>query len=96
MTPRERAEGANRLLSDPVMRQAHQDIREILVRKLEALEPNDPMSAELVLKLHLLKDFQTTLMQYVNQETVEKQKLDHDTFIERTVRKARELGLVRQ
>ena len=81
MTPRERAERAENLLTDPVMKLVFVDIREALVGQLEAVPISDAESQrDIALMLQLLKRFKTTLSGYIQDQKIieHRQKQDKD------------------
>lgn len=84
MTPREKADRASQILSDPVFKHVFLDIREDLVAKLETLPMGDVETQhEVSLMLQLLKQVRTRLERYVSDQ----KKVEHDerqvSFIDR-------------
>jgi len=83
MTPRELAESAERLLTDPVMKKVFVDIREGLVAKLETIPLSDTETQhEITLMLQLLRNFQGKLSKYMGDEVVARHRIKQDKFIE--------------
>lgn len=83
MTPRELAEAAEHLLTEPVMKKVFVDIRDGLVTKLESVPLSDTETQhEITLMLQLLKRFQNQLSKYVGDEAMNKHRVKQDEFIE--------------
>lgn len=84
MTPRERADRAQQLLDDDVMKQVFTDIRMKLVGQLECVAIGDiDTQHEIALTLQLLKKLRDQLQQYVNEHKVDEHKRRQDGFIDR-------------
>lgn len=84
MTPYEKAEEAKRLLSNPVLNEALQNIREGLVSSLE-MSPMDDAETHhnVALSLQVLKRIRTQLHRFVSDQTVIEAKNKHESFIEK-------------
>ena len=90
MTPREKAERAQALLDDPVVRAVWHDIREGVVSKMEA----SPMDAyevhhECALTLQVLLQVQNTLKRYAMEIEVDKHRAKQDSFMHKMREKLR-------
>ena len=84
MTPNEKAEGAKRVLNDPVISAAMADIRMGLVGKLEQLPMSDTESQhEIALTLQLLKQLKLQLETYGQDAAVDKAVRRQETFMQR-------------
>ena len=84
MTPIERADRAQQLLNDPVVKGALEDIRMTLVRQLEAAGMDDVDTHHTVaLSLQLLKQLRTKLERYTDEIAVDSHKKAQDSFIEK-------------
>jgi hypothetical protein len=82
MTPRERGDHANRLLEDPVLRQALDSIRDGIVSKIEASPIGDrDTHHEAAISLQLLKRVRSELMQMVSDVKVDEHRTKQDAFI---------------
>ena len=84
MTPTERAERAQMLLSDALLKEAFGAIRTGLVTRLESVPIGDvDTQHETVLMLQLLKQLRSQLELYVSEGALEKHKRKQETFMER-------------
>lgn len=84
MTPNEKAEGATRVLNDPIISAAFSDIRLGLVSRLEQLPMGDVDSQhEIALTLQLLKQLRLQIETYRQDVAVDKAARRHETFMER-------------
>jgi hypothetical protein len=88
MTPFEKADEAKRLLSNPVLNEAMQDIRMKLVGQLESAPISDvELQHEVALMLQLLKRIRTQFEQYVQEHAVQQHAEKQRTFRDRLLRK---------
>ena len=88
MTPREKAERAQQLHDDPVVRHVFEDIRMDLVRRLETSAIGDHETHhEVALTLQLLGQLRTRIQRYGQELKVDEHKKKHANFIERTRQK---------
>lgn len=84
MTPKERADRANRLLEDPVFLEAMRDIRENIVRLIESTAMGDvDTQHELALSLTLLKRIPAQFRQYADALVIEKHQKQQQSFMDR-------------
>ena len=84
MTPFEKADEAKRLLTNPVLNEALQNIRDGLVSGLEMSRMDDvDAHHNFALSLQLLKSVRTQLQRYVNEQAVIEAKNKHESFIEK-------------
>ena len=82
MTTRDLADRAQRILDDPVFKQAFSDIREAMVSKLESCGVGDiDAQHELTVSLQLLKQLKTQLSRYSEQILLDKAKEQHESWI---------------
>jgi len=88
MTPFEKADEAKRLLSNPVLNEAMQDIRMRLVNQLETAPISDvELQHEVALMLQLLKRIRTQFEQYVQEHAVIQHAEKQRNFLDRIKRK---------
>ena len=87
MTPREKADRAQRMLDDPLFKQVFSDIRESLVAKLESCGVGDiDAQHELTVSLQLLMRLKTQLSRYSEQILLDEAKQKHESWIQRATR----------
>jgi hypothetical protein len=88
MTPFEKADHAKRLLNDPVLNEAMQDIRMRLVGQLESSAISDhELQLEVALMLQLLKRIRTQFEQYVQEHAIVQHAEKQRSFLDRMKRK---------
>lgn len=89
MTPREKIDRAKQMLDDPLVRHVFDDIRQELVTKLETapLVDDTGIAHETALSLQLLKRFREKLVQYAQQDEIDKHRAKQDSFIARARQK---------
>lgn len=84
MTTLERADHAQRVLDDPIMKQVFTDIRMGLVVRLESVPIGDiDTQHEIALTLQLLKKLQAQLQGYINDMKVDQHREKQTSFIEK-------------
>lgn len=92
MTPFEKSEAAKHLLTNPVLKEALENIREGLVRQLEAAPMGDvDTHHQAALSLQLLKQVRSELHRFISEQTVIEQRTKHESFLQRTIAEARKL-----
>lgn len=88
MTPRDKAFAAERLLDDPVFKEALEAIRMQIVQQIESSPMGDvDTHHEAALSLQLLRRIKVQLERFVQDQKVNEHKQKQDAFIERMKRK---------
>ena len=83
MTPLERADRAKQLLSDEVLNAAFAEVREQLVRQLEALPFGDTESQHhTTLQLQSLRQIAVQLRKWAEEVTIDREKRRQEKFLE--------------
>jgi hypothetical protein len=83
MTPREKAESAQRLLDEPVFKTVLVDIKDRLVSQLETVAISDKETQhEITLMLQLLKRIPSELQRYIQDQALENAKAKQQSWIE--------------
>lgn len=87
MTPREKAERAKQYLDDEFAQVVHAELREMLVSELER-EADIDRQIEIVKRLQLHRQQRQVYERYADQLTVDKHKIEQETFMERIRQRA--------
>lgn len=88
MNASERADRAQRILSDEVFKQAFSDVRAGLIERLESSPISDVETQhEIALMLQLLKQVKVKLEQYCNDQRMVEAQTREETFISRARQK---------
>ncbi len=90
MTPIERADRAEQLLADPVLKQALADIKAGIVTNLEQSGMDDvDTHHQAALSLQLLKQIETQLRRHLDDYAMEKHRKEQESFIARATERVR-------
>lgn len=82
MSPKDKADRAQRILDDEVFQSMQEELRMDLVARLESVPMGDiDTQHEIALSLQLLRQMKTRLMSYANEAAMEKAVARHDSFV---------------